>query len=74
MTKKQINNIKINITKTLNDTSDIPDCFGEFDKSDKVCSKHCSVSIKCITEKMNNPKIDILDRLLDLEYYQLKPQ
>ena len=72
MTNKQINNI--NIKKSLSDTSDTPDCFGEFDKSDKVCFKHCSVSLKCTVEKINNPKIDILDKLINLEYYQLKPQ
>ncbi len=72
MTKKQIKNITI--IQSIDDTSDIPDCFGEFDKSDKVCLKHCSVSLKCISEKIINPKIDILDRLINLEYYPLKPQ
>ena len=72
MNNRQIKNIYTQ--SYLNDTSDVPDCFGEFDKTDKVCFRHCSVSLKCITEKINNPKIDILDRLINLEYYQLKPQ
>ena len=72
MNIKQINNLYIK--NSLNDTSDTPDCFGEFDKSDKVCFKHCSVSLKCTAEKIINPKIDILDKLINLEYYQLKPQ
>ncbi len=72
MNKKQVKNIYI--PAYLDDSLDIPDCFGEFDKTDKVCFEHCTVSLKCITEKNFNPKIDILDRLINLEYYQIKPQ
>jgi hypothetical protein len=72
MKKSQIKSIYIK--NSFNDSLDIPDCFGEFDKADKICFNHCSVPLKCITEKINNPKIDILDKLINLEYYPLKQQ
>ena len=66
--------IKNNVTKYyLDDSLDTPDCFGEFEKDDKICSNHCAVTLNCIAEKINNPKIDILDRLINLEQYQIKP-
>ncbi len=58
----------------LNDSLDLPDCFGEFDKTDKICSNHCSLPLKCSAEKITNPKTDILDRLINLEYYPLRQQ
>ncbi len=64
----------IYIKNFLNDSLDVPDCFGEFDKTDKICSDFCSVPLKCTAEKITNPKIDILDKLINLEYYPLKPQ
>lgn len=73
MKTRQIKNI-IFINNTLNDSLDTPDCFGEFEKDDKICFNYCSVPLKCLAEKINNPKIDILDRLINLEYYPLKPQ
>jgi hypothetical protein len=72
MKTRQIKNIYIK--NSLNDSLDLPDCFGEFDKADKICFNHCSVPLKCIAEKINNPKIDILDKLINLEYYPLKMQ
>jgi len=72
MDTKQIKNIFSRSSR--DDSLDMPDCFGEFDKSDKICSHHCSTSLRCIAEQISNPKVDILDKLINLEYYPLKPQ
>jgi hypothetical protein len=64
---------QILITDTPKDDSmDIPDCFGEYDKKSKLCATYCSISIKCCVMHNNNPKIDILEKLLIHNYYAVK--
>ncbi len=55
------------------DTIDTPDCFGEFNKKNKLCSTYCSISIKCCIMHSNHPKIDILEKLLIHNEYAAKP-
>ncbi len=55
------------------DTIDTPDCFGEYNKKNKLCSTYCSISIKCCVTQIKNPKIDILDKLLLYNEYSVKP-
>ncbi|MEA1967713.1 MAG: hypothetical protein U9N77_05800 [Thermodesulfobacteriota bacterium] len=50
------------------DSLDDLDCFGEFDKNERICVKYCGVSIRCAIEKIHNPKIDILDHIMELEF------
>lgn len=54
------------------DSIDIPDCFGEFNKENKLCAKYCSISIKCCILFNKNPKIDILEKLLIHNQYAVK--
>ena len=55
------------------DAMDIPDCFGEFDKENKLCFDYCAISIKCCVMQTRNPKVDILERLLIYNDYSVKP-
>ena len=65
---------QIFIKSTLKkDTIDTPDCFGEYNKKNKLCSTYCSVSIKCCIMHTNHPKIDILEKLLIHNHYAAKP-
>jgi len=56
------------------DSLDIPDCFGEFNKKDRLCSKYCSISIRCCIIHNQSPKIDILEKLLIQNRYAIKLQ
>lgn len=55
------------------DGLDTPDCFGEFNKKNKLCSTYCSISIKCCVMRTRHPKIDILEKLLLHNDYAIKP-
>lgn len=54
------------------DAIDIPDCFGKFNKKNKLCAKYCFISIKCCIIHHKNPKIDILEKLLIHNQYAIK--
>jgi hypothetical protein len=54
------------------DSIDIPDCFGEFNKTNKLCSTYCTISIKCCILHNKLPKIDILEKLLIHNQYAVK--
>jgi len=55
------------------DSMDVPDCFGEFDKTCRLCFNYCAISIKCCVMQSRHPKIDILDKLLIYNDYAVKP-
>ncbi|MFO7751293.1 MAG: hypothetical protein R6V54_14485 [Desulfobacteraceae bacterium] len=64
---------KLNRESTLKaDAMDDLDCFGEFDKHDRICSRHCGVSIRCAIETNENPKVDILDHIMEMEFCRLQ--
>jgi hypothetical protein len=70
---KQIDqNIINNPLKT--DTIDTPDCFGEFNKKNRLCSQYCCVAIKCCVIHSNSPKMDIMEQLLTHNHYAMKLQ
>ena len=54
------------------DSVDVPDCFGEFNKDNRLCSQYCSISIKCCVQYSKSPKIDILEKLLIHNQYAIK--
>ena len=61
-------------TRTLKkDSIDVPDCFGEYNSENKLCSTYCAISIKCCVMQTRHPKIDILEKLLIHNTYGVKP-
>lgn len=68
---KQMGPLHIN-TSVKKDSIDIPDCFGEFNIKNKLCSTYCSISIRCCVLHTKNPKIDILEKLLVHNQYAIK--
>lgn len=55
------------------DSIDTPDCFGEYDKENKLCFRYCAISIKCCVMQSLHPKVDILEKLLIYNDYSVKP-
>jgi hypothetical protein len=68
---KQLEQIFIN-KSIKKDSIDIPDCYGEFNKKNRLCFKYCSISIKCCVLQNKSPKIDILEKLLIHNQYAVK--
>ncbi|MEA2059381.1 MAG: hypothetical protein U9P10_02435 [Thermodesulfobacteriota bacterium] len=54
------------------DVIDELDCFGEFDKNDRICTRYCGVSIMCAIERTQNPKMDIFDHIVEMDFYILQ--
>ncbi len=42
-------------------------CFGEFRSNDIICKKFCALNLRCIIERNNNSRIEILEDLLASE-------
>lgn len=40
------------------------DCFGNFDMADKVCAKHCALCLKCIIERDQNARLELIEDLM----------
>ncbi|SCX77188.1 MULTISPECIES: hypothetical protein [Desulfoluna] len=43
------------------------DCFGNFDINDKVCTKHCALCLKCIIERDQNDRMELIEDLMNTE-------
>ena len=56
------------------DVQDIPDCFGEFCKTDRMCTSYCAASIQCAVEHSLHPKVDLFDQLMHLNYFPARMQ
>jgi len=72
MELKQLGQILI-ANSVRKDSIDIPDCFGEYNKRNKLCSTYCSICIRCCVMRTRHPKIDLLERLLLNNEYSVKP-
>ncbi len=67
----QIDQIPMNSLRKK-DTTDKPDCYGEFNKANKLCFEYCSISIRCCVLYNKHPKVDILEKLLIHNQYAIK--
>jgi hypothetical protein len=73
MKSERIENGIVNDT-TMDDSQDNLDCFGEFSKTDEVCTRYCAASIQCAVEHTHNPGIDLFEELLTLNYFPARMQ
>jgi hypothetical protein len=49
-------------------TSDeLLDCFGDFNKSDRLCSKYCILRLRCAIEQEQNLRSALLEELVASE-------
>jgi hypothetical protein len=72
MQTKQPDQMIINDYEKI-DSMDIPACFGEFSKNNRLCFTYCAVSIRCCLMRSTHPKIGILEKLLIHNQYAPKP-
>ena len=42
-------------------------CFGEFDGRDPICSTHCALRLRCVIEKEQSLRMEILEELVSPE-------
>lgn len=49
-------------------------CFGAFDVQDPVCRKHCAINLRCVIEKNQNLKMEILEDLVSTDSLFFKIQ
>jgi hypothetical protein len=58
------------MTKKLVDVitqDDLLDCFGDFNKSDRLCSKYCILRLRCAIEQEQNLRSVLLEELVAAE-------
>ncbi|MCG8470883.1 MAG: hypothetical protein MI742_03390 [Desulfobacterales bacterium] len=56
-----------NDTLFIQKTQGYTDCFGGFDSTDKVCTKHCALRLKCIIEREQNARMEMIEDLMNTE-------
>jgi hypothetical protein len=44
---------------------DNSDCFGRYNTSDPLCSKHCVIRLRCAIEQDHNLRTEIIEELVD---------
>ena len=50
------------------------DCFENFDPSDPICRKYCSLSIRCAIESDQKEKMEILEDIVSIDTALMKLQ
>ena len=64
--KKELNN-KISLDDHLG-------CFGDFNIEDPICKKFCALSLRCIIERDQNIRMEILEDLVSPDGMFIKTQ
>jgi hypothetical protein len=50
------------------------ECFGEFHLSDSVCRKFCSISLRCVMERDEKARAEMLEELVFTDNASMKIQ
>ncbi|MBL0715131.1 MAG: hypothetical protein JJV98_15695 [Desulfosarcina sp.] len=58
----------------LRDLDRFLECFGSFDAENKVCLKHCALSLRCAIEKDEYMRMELLEELISSDGVILKIQ
>ena len=48
------------------------DCFENFDLSDPICRKYCSLSVRCAIESDQKEKMEILEDIVSMDTVFMK--
>ena len=64
--KKELNN-KIPLDDHLG-------CFGDFNIEDPICKKFCALSLRCVIERDQNVRMEILEDLVSPDGMFIKTQ
>jgi hypothetical protein len=49
-------------------------CFGEFNATDRLCTALCALRLRCVIERDQNVRMEILEELVSSEGIPLKIQ
>ena len=49
-------------------------CFGNFDREDPICKKHCVLSLRCAIEQDQNARMELLEDLISVDRVFFKIQ
>ncbi len=49
-------------------------CFGEFRMEDRICKKHCILSLRCAIEREQNDQLEMLEDMFSPEGIFMKMQ
>jgi hypothetical protein len=49
-------------------------CFGNFDREDPICKKHCVLSLRCAIEQDQDARMELLEDLISADRFFLKIQ
>lgn len=45
-------------------SDDDSNCFGDFDKANSLCMKHCVLRLRCAIEKDHNLRTELIEELV----------
>lgn len=62
------------MTKKKQSCEDHLGCFGDFRARDKVCTKFCALSLRCISERDFNQQIEIWEDMTSFEVMSARIQ
>jgi len=64
---QKIRGSMFNDTVFVQKSEEYLDCFGNFDMADKVCAKHCALCLKCIIERDQNARLELIEDLMSTD-------
>lgn len=65
----------MNITsQALHNFTEQLDCFGDYNKTNQLCSNHCVLRLRCAIEQEQNMRMELLEDLIASDNYPLKIQ
>lgn len=50
------------------------DCFGEYNKGNPLCAKHCALRLRCAIEQDQNMRLELIEDLVSVEGQIIKIQ
>lgn len=53
---------------------DLLDCFGEYNKGNPLCAKHCALRLRCAIEQDQNMRLELIEDLVSVEGQIIKIQ
>jgi hypothetical protein len=64
----------IRILSDTIDQTDHMDCFGDFNRTNPLCSKYCGLRLRCAIEQDQNMRLELIEDLVTVEGQLIKIQ
>ena len=49
-------------------------CFGEFQREEPICRRHCALRLRCAIESAHNVRMEILEEMVLTDQMNIKVQ